>query len=191
MSNAIMMEEVMESQSLKKILFYELYRVSKQDKEDVKQNCLVEIMKTLSKYEREIPKKELPTLCQRIIKNTVADYFRKINRKIEKNTINVVFQDTGEDDSHQHESDYDNVFDEGLVVDQYQEKDNTQDWCDITNDYENNISNFTPNEKKVVEYILYKDDGKGASKTEIAQELGVNKSSASRAISKLSEVCAS
>jgi RNA polymerase sigma factor (sigma-70 family) len=168
---------------LKPIFAFELFKVCQQDREDVKQTAILRILTSMKKYDSEqLPKEKLFSFAQVIVKRTVVDYYRKTNRKIDQASTSVNFCDGGTEDSRESESMVDffsvETEDMGYVV------------SDIRTDYENNSDKFTPQERRVVEYLLFNENGSGMNMAEISAELGVNKSHATRALKKLREVCA-
>lgn len=62
--------EILNSESIAKIFNFELFKVRNQDKEDVKQDCILRIMKSLQ--QTTVPSEKLPSFCQTIIKRTVS-----------------------------------------------------------------------------------------------------------------------
>ena len=166
--------ELLTSTSMNKIFNFELFKVKAQDKEDVKQDCIIRILKSLK--EREIPVKKLPSYCQIIIKRTVVDYYRKTNRMIDQSTTTVFFSDgIGEDGTEQvgFMAKYD---DYGYNI------------SDIRVDFEINRHRFTPTEQTAIEYMLSNYIAISMSLAEIAEELKIHKSHTTRAFKKLREI---
>lgn len=177
MVNTLTMD-LLNSTSMTKIFNFELYKVNRQDKEDVKQDCILRIMKALNNTEEVIPEEKLPSFCQTIIKRTVVDYYRKCNRMIDQATMLVTYSDGFSD-----EGDEDNS---GFAYETY---DYGYDLSEIRLDYSLNRDKFTPREREVLDHFLLTDDGFGSNLTEIAKDLQVNKSHATRAVKKLREIC--
>lgn len=168
---------------LKPIFDFELFKVNAQDKEDVKQTAILRILMALKNYDSEqLPEDKLFSFAQVIVKRTVVDYYRRASRKIEQSSTTVNFCDGGAEDTREseHPSDYFYIAtdDSGYRV------------AGIRVDYQNNCHKFTPQERRIVEYLLFNSNGKGMNMAEISSELGVNKSHATRALKKLREVCA-
>ncbi|MCP8973111.1 sigma-70 family RNA polymerase sigma factor [Bacillus licheniformis] len=168
--------ELLTTTSMNKIFNFELFKVKLQDKEDVKQDCIIRILSALKK--QEVPVEKLPAFCQTIIKRTVVDYYRKTNRKIDQNSTTVFFCD-GYEDGHEQsagecflaESD-----DYGFEV------------TEIRTDFENNRTRFTPTEQAAIEFMLSNYTSMSMSLAEIAEELKIHKSHTTRAFQKLRQL---
>ncbi|GAA0376788.1 sigma-70 family RNA polymerase sigma factor [Bacillus horti] len=170
--------DMLESSSINKIFNYELRKVCLQDKKDVQQNCILEILKALKRTKTEIPQEKFSAFCQTIIRRTVVDYYRKKNRMIDQVTTLVNYCD-GADDESGSTSDYFSM----------QIKESGYDYVELKVDYSRNESKFTKREKEVLDYMLYDSYGMFMSMSEIARKLQMNKSSATRAVQKLRELC--
>lgn len=169
--------DFLNTKSMKTIFRFELYKVKPQDKDDVKQDAIVRIMKSLKSQEVELDK--LPAFCQTIIKRTVVDYYRKSNRMVDKNSTSVFFCDgSTEDSSSEGEG-------EGFWV---ESEDHNYSLSDVRVDFETNRDNFTPTEQQAIEYLLYNAQGMAMSLAEIARELKINKSHTTRAMNKLKTI---
>ena len=164
--------ELLNSTSMVKIFNFELFKVKPQDKDDVKQDAIVRIMKALKT--QEIAEEKLPSFCQTIIKRTVVDYYRKTNRMIDQASTSVFFCDGFEEDGAEDSSSF-----------AMESNDYGYDISDIRVDFELNRSKFTPTEQGVMEYLLYNNDGMAMNMAEIASELQINKSHTTRAFKKL------
>jgi RNA polymerase sigma factor (sigma-70 family) len=170
---------------LKPIFDFELFKVRQQDKDDVKQTAILRILESLKNYtSEELPENKLFSFAQVIVKRTVVDYYRKSGRKIEQNTTSVFFAD-GQAGS---DSDMGEATDEKSFA--TSADDVNYEVADIRTDYENNSHKFTPQERKIIDYLLFNENGSGMNMAEISAELGINKSHATRALKKLREVCA-
>lgn len=168
--------ELLNSTSMNKIFSFELFKVRTQDKEDVKQDCIIRILKALKT--QEVPQDKLPAFCQTIIKRTVVDYYRRTNRMIDQNSTTVFFADGyGEEENGDTSVSY-----------AHESTDYGYDVSDIRVDFELNRSKFTPTEQEVIEYMLYSSEGLAMNLAEIAAELNVNKSHTTRAFKKLREI---
>jgi len=166
---------------LKPIFDFELFKVKDQDKEDVKQTALLRIWSSLSNYNSEqLPEDKLFSFAQVIVKRTVVDYYRKSSRKIEQNSTLVNWSDDVDEETGSGGADAFNT-----PID-----DCGYDVANIRLDYQINAHKFTPQERKVIEYLLFNENGTGMNMAEISSELGINKSHATRALKKLREVCA-
>lgn len=164
------------STSMNKIFNFELYKVKNQDKEDVKQDCIIRILNALKKQEVEVDK--LPSFCQTIIKRTVVDYYRKSNRKIDQNSTSVFFCDGFEDGEG----------DDNTPSFAMESEDFGYDISDVKADFEMNHHRFTPTERTAIEYMLSNYESMSMSLAEIAVELKINKSHTTRAFKKLREI---
>lgn len=170
--------ELLNTDYMKMAFRFELFKVKEQDREDVKQDCIVRILKALKK--QEVPVEKLPFFCQTIIRRTVLDYYRHKNRMIDQNTMSVFFCDGYGDEE---EGDIDEAM---SFTHEYE--DYGYDLSDIRADFEKNRNKFTPTEQNVIEYMLYNQKGLSMNLAEIASELQVNKSHTTRAFKKLREI---
>lgn len=170
--------ELINTDYMKMAFRFELFKVKEQDREDVKQDCIVRILKALKK--QEVPVEKLPYFCQTIIRRTVLDYYRRTNRMIDQNTMTVFFSDRYGDEE------------EGDIEETASFAHGCEDYgygiSDIRADFENNRHKFTPTEQNVIEYVLYNQKGLSMNLAEIAKELQVNKSHTTRAFKKLREI---
>jgi DNA-directed RNA polymerase specialized sigma subunit, sigma24 homolog len=165
---------------LKPIFDFELFKVKDQDKEDVKQDCIVEILSALPKYSKEqLPDDKLFSFAQVIVKRVVVDYFRRMNRKIVQNSTSVNFCDGVEEDSGAGGAD---AFSASV-------KDYGFDITTLRLDYQRNAHRFTPNERRIVELMLFNEDTLGMDVSEAYNALGLHKSHGARALKKLREFC--
>ncbi|MGG3801220.1 RNA polymerase sigma factor [Metabacillus fastidiosus] len=171
--------DLLNSTSMKKIFAFELFKVNKQDKEDVKQNCVVEIMKALKK--QNVPAHKLPSFCQTIIKRTVVDYYRYSSRMIEKATQLTVFSDSGSGVSF---TDIDSDDHRGLYY-AHETIEHGYEITDIRADFELNRHKFTPTEQAAIDYVFENYEKLSMDLVEIAEELNIHKSHTSRAFKKL------
>jgi len=160
---------------LKPIFDFFLPRVKEEDREDVKSDSILRILTAVEK--RKI-KSDIFTFAHTIVQRTVFDYYRQKNRKIAQASILVNFCDGADDEM-------------GSTIDyfSYQVKEAGYDLSDVRNDYYCHISEFTPQERKIIDYMLFMEEGMGMKPTEISNRLGVNKSHASRAMNKLKKIC--
>lgn len=166
---------------LKPIFDFELFKVKAQDKEDVKQTAILNILTALEKYDSgQLPHDKLFSFAQVIVKRTVVDYYRRVNRKIEQNSTSVNWCDNVDEETGSGGADAFNttVEDYGYEV------------ADIRLDYLNNAHKFTPQERRIVEYMLFNKEGEGMELPEVYKKLGIHKSHGARALKKLREVCA-
>lgn len=165
--------ELLTSTSMTKIFNFELFKVKAQDRDDVKQDCIVRIMKALKK--QEIEESKIPSFCQTIIKRTVVDYYRSTNRMIDKASTSVFFSDGfGDEDG-----------DSEVASFAHESEDLGFDITDIRIDFNLNRHRFTPTEQTAIEYMLASHEGMAMNLAEIAVELQINKSHTTRAFKKL------
>lgn len=176
-TNTITMD-FLTSKSMTKIFDFELFKVRNQDKEDVRQDCVIRIMTALKKQSVDVDK--LPSFCQTVIKRTVVDYYRKTNRMIDKNSTSVFFCDGFADDGGSDEGN-DMSFSATTEESGY-------DLIDIRLDFSLNRHRFTPTEQEVIEFMLNTEEGMSMNLAEIATELHINKSHTTRAFKKLREM---
>lgn len=162
-------------ESLNSMFDYELTKVNTQDRADVKQDALMKIFIAAQKQQIS----NLKAFARTVVKRTVIDYYRRRNRLIEQHSFSVNFND-GVD-----------VENGGSSVECFciEEVDYKYDIACIRADYESNINSFTAREQEVINYLLYNDEAYGMGATDLANQLGINKSHASRAVKKLREIC--
>ncbi|MBG9612505.1 sigma-70 family RNA polymerase sigma factor [Bacillus cereus] len=169
--------EILNSESIAKIFNFELFKVRNQDKEDVKQDCILRIMKSLQ--QTTVPSEKLPSFCQTIIKRTVVDYYRYTNRMVEQNSTSVFYCDGFiEDDSSDNNC-------PTFCQESYEQG---YEFSIVKADYEIHRNKFTPTEQHVIEYMLYDGLGVCMNLAEIANELKINKSHSTRALKKLRSI---
>lgn len=160
---------------LNPIFDFVLTGVKEADREDVKQDSIVRILTAISKGKVQ---KDIFNFSYTVIQRTVYDYYRKKKRKITTNSILVNFCDGADEE-------------EGSTVDYftYETDEKGYDIADVRNDYFNNIDEFTKQEQKIIDFMLFTEEGMGMKPTEISNFLRLNKSHASRAMNKLRKVC--
>lgn len=170
--------DLISTPSMHKIFSFELFKVKAQDREDVKQECVIRIMKALKT--EKVDGSKLTSFFQTLIKRTVVDYHRHANRKIDQYSDTVFFCDGFGDGEG---------FDAADETFTAVETDETgYGVADIKVDFELNRHKFTPTEQKVIEYMLYNSEGMAMNLVEIAAELHINKSHSTRAFKKLKEI---
>lgn len=169
--------ELLETKSMTKIFGYELSRVSPQDREDVKQNCILEILKALRKNDN-IPAEKFPSYCHTIIKRTIVDYYRKNNRHVERYSFLVHYNDGADDEK-------------GSTVDCFTAKsvDTGYEMVDLRTDYLHNRDAFSKSERRILDYMLFNEYAMGMTIKEITDFLQIHKANGSRAIKKLRQLC--
>jgi RNA polymerase sigma factor (sigma-70 family) len=150
-------------------------RVNKQDVEDVKQSAILRYLTELNR--QEIPECKLFNFSFTIIKRTIADHYRRQNRKIEKSTQLVgVFGESyasgGEDSVY------------CLAV-----EDSGYEVAELKADFAAHAHLFSRQERRVIELMLGSEEGQGNILIDLARELGINKSHATRALTKLRQIC--
>jgi DNA-directed RNA polymerase specialized sigma24 family protein len=166
---------------LKPIFDFELFKIKDQDKDDVKQTAILRILDSLRKYDSEqLPEDKLFSFAQVIVKRTVVDYYRRANRKIETSSALVHWSDDVDDETGAG----------GAGAFSTSVNDLGYSLAGVRIDYRRNAHKFTPQERKVIEYLLFNDEAAGMNKSEISAKLGIHKSHATRALDKLREVCA-
>jgi len=161
--------------ALEKIFKYELFKVKAQDKEDVKQNAIVQILTSLADPRYVVTEDTLFSFAQRIVKRTVTDYYRKNYRMIEVNSTSVHFADNVDEETGEGGS---NAFN-------YSTEEFGYALSDLRVDFHLYEHEFSPQEKKVIDYLLYNEDAPAMQMKEITDTLGINKSYGSRAFHKL------
>lgn len=162
--------------AIQPIFDFELFKINEQDKEDVKQNAIVRILTSLADPRYIVTEETLFGFAQKIVKRTVVDYYRKLYRKIEVNSSSVNFSDGFAKDDSWADAFSKAVNESGFAV------------AELRVDYSMNKRKFTPQERRVVEYMLFDEDGAGMQMKEITDALGIDKSHGSRAFHKLREL---
>lgn len=154
-------------------------KVGTQDGEDVSQNAL---MKTFKAIERKLGKgeaiKNFGGLASTIASGCVSDYYREGKRLMDANSFAVCFNDGVEEDGE----DVMDFFSVESVETGY-------GISEMRADYELNKSAFTGREQEVIDQLLYNSDAYAMNTAELAGSLEINKSHASRAITKLRGIC--
>lgn len=160
---------------LNPIFDYVLAGVREADREDVKQDSIVRILTALS---GDKVQKDIFNFSYTVIQRTVFDYYRKKKRKITTNSTLVNFCDGADEE-------------EGSTVDYFTYETDEKGYgiADVRNDYLNNIDKFTKQEQKIINFMLFTEEGMDMSLSEISNQLGLNKSHATRAMQKLKKVC--
>lgn len=170
-------------QSFKPIFDFELRHVNPQDREDIMQTALLKLFIAL-KNKRDQPDEYLNSenvggLLRTIARCTVIDYYRKRKNLIEANSFAVHWNDGYDEKSHSGSTKYFHVsyHEHGYEV------------SEIRNDYYTHRERFTPQEKRVIDYLLEEMEGAGELLSEISVKLNVHKSHATRALQKLRKIC--
>ncbi|QNR70499.1 sigma-70 family RNA polymerase sigma factor (plasmid) [Paenibacillus peoriae] len=172
--------------AIQPIFDFELFKVKAQDQEDVKQNAIVQILTSLADPRYVVTEDTLFSFAQRIVQRTVADYYRKKYRMIEVNSTSVHFVDAVDEETGEGGS---NAFN-------YKVEDFGYQISELRVDYRMYKQDFSPQERKVIDYLLYNGDAPAMQMKEITDLLGIDKSHGSRAFHKLrnlanrSEACA-
>ncbi|MDR4436221.1 RNA polymerase sigma factor [Bacillus tequilensis] len=184
--NEIVMD-LLNSTYMKKVFNFELFKIKLQDKDDVKQDCIIQILSALKK--QNVTPDNLQSFCHTIIRRTVVDYYRKANRKIEQNSSTFFFCDGIRDgisaESNQGENHPTN---HTFVV---SSDEHGYDIFNVKHDFETNRHRFTPTEQNAIEFMLSNHVSMSLSLAEIAEELQINKSHTTRAFKKLRDICGS
>ncbi len=160
--------------TLNPIFKFILKGVKKEDREEVKSEAVLRI---LTAIENGQIKKDIFNFSHTVVQRTVYDYYRKNNRMIEKKSTLVNYCD-GSDDEQGSTLDYFSYATEeyGYYL------------SDVKNDYLKKTSEFTQQERKIIDYMLFTEEGMAMKPTEISSILGINKSHASRAMKKLKKI---
>lgn len=166
--------------ALQPIFDFVLRPVSQDDREDVKHDSIIRLMTALEKKGNKVTQDTLFSFAHSVVQKTVLDYFRKRNTKKRKDSI-----------LHNYSDDYEAIEDGGNPKDHFSApvEEKGYVWSEIRSDYENNINQFTNQERKVIDYLLFTEEGRSMKATEITNILGLNKSHGSRAMSKLTAIC--
>lgn len=161
----------------------ELHKVRYQDKEDVRQTAILRILTTFANYDSEqIPENKLAAFVRTIVRRTIADYYRKRGRLIEQSSFLANWNDYAGEPGNEVSCTSTNAFYYGIQEYGY-------DLVDVRTDYLNNVDQFTPSERRFVEFVLFNEDAAGMKVSEIYTALGINKTHAARAFKKLREIC--
>ncbi|WP_342416616.1 sigma-70 family RNA polymerase sigma factor [Paenibacillus sp. FSL R10-2782] len=164
---------------LKPVFDFELFKVAHQDKEDVKQTAILRILESVSNYtSEELPENKLFSFCQVIVKRTVADYYRRSSRLIEQKTMSIDWN------GYNSKGEISGGGALSPTSDDY-----SYDIALLRHDFTQHRHLFSPQERKVLEHLLFSRDGIGMNMADICSELNINKSHASRAYKKLRTVC--
>ncbi|WP_018884242.1 RNA polymerase sigma factor [Paenibacillus massiliensis] len=152
-----------------------LYKVNRDEREDVKS---IAVLKVLEGIQKGAVKKDLFSYAYSIVKFVVVDHIRRNNRKINRASTLVNFCD-GADEEVGGSADYFcyKVEEPGYEV------------SIVRADYEANIQKFSPQQRKIVEYMIYKEEGMDIPPGGVAISLGLNKCHASRAMAKMQKFC--
>ncbi|ALA07269.1 putative DNA-directed RNA polymerase subunit sigma-24 [Brevibacillus phage SecTim467] len=161
--------------SLNPILNLCLKDINRRDREDVKQDAIVRVLTVINKG---VIKKNLFNCLRTVIQRTVFDYYRKKNRMIVQNSVLVNYSDGADEEK-------------GSTIDTFSHESVEMGYelSEVKNDYLNNISKFTPQQRRVIDFMLFTEEGMDMRPTEISNLLGLDKSHASRAMKMLKQVC--
>lgn len=172
---------------MKNIFTTELFKVRPQDKEDVKQEAIIRILKSLRK--QEVPEDVLVPHCRIIIRRTAIDYYRYRARKIEKISFTMFFTDAfvKAEDSKSYGPSAGAWHDTSISLN-LTHLDENYEIVELKRDFDINRHMFTGTEQKVIDYLL--DDSENISKSmaDIARDLQINKSFTTRAFQKLRKI---
>lgn len=162
-------------ESLTPIFNFVLKGVRHEDRDDVKSEA---ILKILTAIDKGTIKKDVFTFSHTVIQRAVYNYYRKNNLMIRKNSTLVNYCDGADEE-------------QGSTIDyfSYATEEVGYGLSDVKTDYLDNISEFTPHERKIIDFMLFTEEGMAMRPAEIAIFLGMDKSRASRAMSKLKKVC--
>jgi len=167
---------------LEKVFLFELFKIkNRHDREDTKQSALLNIWRSLSNYTKEdLPPEKITSFAQTIVRRTVADYFRSQSKATNgfTNTSTDVSVNTDDDSSYSF-----------VLGVEDRQAEVSIGISDLRADYTANRDKFSAGEQKVIEKLLFSNEGMGMSMTEITKELGFNKSLATHATTKLRSLC--
>lgn len=161
--------------TLKPIFNFVLKGVRYEDREEVKAEAVLRILTAIDKGQ---VKKDVFTFSHTVVQRTVYDYYRKNNRMITKNSTLVNYCDGADEEM-------------GSTIDYFSQavEEIGYGLADVKNDYLNNISEFTPQQRRIIDFMLFTEEGMDMKPTEISNLLGIDKTHASRAMTKLKKVC--
>lgn len=161
--------------SLTPIFNFLLKSVRYEDREEVKSEAVLQILIAI---DRGKVKKDIFTFSHTIVQRAVFDYYRKNNLMIKKNSTLVNFCDGADEE-------------QGSTIDffSYATEEVGYRLSDVRTDYLNSIFEFTPQERRIIDHMLFTEEGMDMKPTEISNSLGIHKTHASRAMSKLKKVC--
>lgn len=162
-------------EALNKLIDKELTKVNIQDRDDVKQDALIKIF--LAEQKQQIS--SIKAFTRVVVKRTITDYYRKLNRLMEQNSFLVNFSDSKDQVDGTSSL-------EGFCV---PKSDYGFDIACIRVDYESNKNSFTSREQEVINHLLYNDEAYGMRVTDLANALSINKSHVTRAVKKLRKIC--
>jgi len=162
-------------ESLTPIFNFILRGVRQDERDEVKSEAVLRILTAIDKGH---VKKDMFAFSHTVVRRTVYDYYRRNNRMISKNSTSVNFCDGADEEK-------------GSTIDyfSYATEEVGYSLSDVRNDYINNINEFTPQQRRILVHMLFTEDGMDMKPAEIANYLGLDKSHASRAMSKLRKVC--
>ncbi len=163
-------------------------KINYQDIDDVKQSAILRMLTELKRLKEEesyeIPESKLFNFAYTIIQRTIVDHYRRKNRKIEKASVYTPFHPFGETSYSEKTVIEEQMYSSSLII-----QDHGFDVAVLRADFSQNFDRFSKQEQKVISLMLDSEDGQGMNLTELARELGINKSHATRALSKLRLVC--
>lgn len=164
-------------ETLTPIFNFVLKGVKHEDREEVKSEAVLRILTAIDK--RQV-KKDVFTFSHTVVQRAVYDYYRKNNRMITKNSTLVNYCDGADEE-------------QGSTIDffSYATEEVGYGLSDVKTDYLNNHSEFTPQQRRIIDFMLFTEGGIDMKPTEISNLLGLDKSHASRAMSKLKKLCQS
>lgn len=162
-------------ETLAPIFNYVLRGVRYEDREEVKSEAVLRI---LTAIDQNKVKKDVFSFSHTVVQRTVYDYYRKNNRMITKRSTLVNYCDGADEDR-------------GSTIDyfSYPTEEAGYGLSDVRIDYLNHIDEFTPQQRKILNFMLFTEEGIAMKPTEISNQLGLDKSHASRAMSKLKQIC--
>ena len=163
--------------SLQKKLNYALQKVDYQDREDVKQEVLLKILKAARRRPHLLndDMQELVAYSQHIIQGTIADYYKARNNK--PNVKYFAYYERRQDTDLGSPTEF-----FILPMREY-----GYDLSEIRMDYLRHRRKFTKNDRKVLDFLLFDPLGPDLNKSELAEKVKVHKSSVTRAVQNFRE----
>jgi RNA polymerase sigma factor (sigma-70 family) len=163
-------------QKIEPIFNFMLGKVNVNDRKDIMHDAIVKILEAI---ENNKINTSLYSFSHTVVRRTVTDYYRRKYNMINSNSISVHWSDGIDEEKGKI----------GVYAFSHRSEEVGYRISDVRNSYLFNIKTFTTQERKIIDYMLYTEDGLDMKPTEISNMLGINKSHASRAMSKLRKVC--
>lgn len=164
-------------------------KLNKQDLDDVKQSAILRVLSEIRRLKDqqnyEVPESKLFNFTYTIIQRTIIDHYRRKNRKIEQATLLMDYSDGHSylDDDPRH------IAFSFICQTTMGYEENGYKIALLRADFARQTHKFSRQERKVIELMLASEEGQGMIMADLAKELGINKSHATRALKKLRQVC--